>query len=165
MKRTIDEPFYQLSEAQILTLCCYLEARNQSEEGQIAVMQVIANRVKRGGWFMDSSLKRVGLSPWHCVVLKNALVGCKIKGMPCSKYVYQFSCFQEGDPNRAKGLKQCNNYTLDTSLAEKVIAGELEDTSKGALYYYAPQVCSPAWAKSMTETAVIGDHRFMKENQ
>jgi spore germination cell wall hydrolase CwlJ-like protein len=37
------------------------------------------------------------------------------------------------------------------------------NTTKGALLYYNPSICNPAWAKKCVQTVVIDKHRYMKE--
>lgn len=39
------------------------------------------------------------------------------------------------------------------------------DLTKGAVLYYNPKISNPAWAKKCVETAVVGNHRFMKEGK
>ena len=37
------------------------------------------------------------------------------------------------------------------------------DPTDGAIFYYNPHIANPGWAELYTETAVIGNHRFMIE--
>ena len=46
-----------------------------------------------------------------------------------------------------------------------VMTGELKDVTNGADHYYNYNISNPYWVGAMTETAVIGNHRFMKENR
>jgi spore germination cell wall hydrolase CwlJ-like protein len=46
-----------------------------------------------------------------------------------------------------------------------VMTGELRDVTNGADHYYNYNISNPYWVGAMTETAVIGNHRFMKENR
>lgn len=55
----------------------WAEARGEPLEGQIAVANVILNRARQGGWWGDDVVK------------------------VCRK-PKQFSCWNNGDPNRAK---------------------------------------------------------------
>ena len=111
------------------------EARGEGARGMQAVANVIMNRVKKGGWY-GASIKDVVLKP------------------------YQFSCWNEGDPNR----NLIENATMAQlgqaySIAEKVISGELPDITGGATNYHAKSV-NPYWAAKMTKTAAIGNHIF-----
>ena len=46
-----------------------------------------------------------------------------------------------------------------------VMTGELRDVTNGADHYYNYNISNPYWAPLMIETAVIGNHRFMKEKK
>jgi len=46
-----------------------------------------------------------------------------------------------------------------------VMSGELKDVTNGADHYYNYNIANPYWAGMMTETAIIGNHRFMKEDR
>ena len=35
------------------------------------------------------------------------------------------------------------------------------DPTDGATFYYNPHIANPGWAGKYTETAIIGNHRFM----
>ena len=113
----------------------YGEARGEGEKGMQAVANVIMNRVKKGGWY-GASIKDVCLKP------------------------YQFSCWNEGDPNREKILN-ATPAQLKTArrISEAVINGTLPDITGGATNYHAKSV-KPYWAASMTKTATIGSHIF-----
>ena len=113
------------------------EARGESLKGQQAVANVIMNRVKRGGWY-GATVEEVVLKP------------------------YQFSCWNDTDPNFAKlqNLKS-DDPQLATAkqIATKAYYGELDDITGGAVNYHAKSV-TPYWAKTMTQTATIGNHIF-----
>jgi N-acetylmuramoyl-L-alanine amidase len=158
MYRKEDEAFYTMLDARLLALLVHGEADNQEEEGKIGVMSVILNRVTKGGWFIDKGIDSVLERHLPSVILKNALV----KG----KFIYQFSCFQEGDPNRDRLLQLASKQKVDlqyVALAEKVLTGEIKDNVSGALYYYADYIKQPSWAKNMLVTKKIGVHIFLKE--
>ncbi|HEX8949622.1 MAG TPA: cell wall hydrolase [Dissulfurispiraceae bacterium] len=154
MYRTEDKPLYDLSPEEVLSLLGYGEARGEIEAGQIAVMWTVRNRVQAGGWFLDKGIVAAGLSPYHAACLKNA---------PVHKIVYQYSCFQDDDPNRLVLLRMAKeqNFPL-IELAKGVVGNMIEDPTHGACYYYNPKVCNPAWASSMDVTATIGHHIFGK---
>ena len=46
-----------------------------------------------------------------------------------------------------------------------VMTGELRDVTNGADHYYNYNISNPYWVGAMDETAVIGNHRFMKEKR
>lgn len=162
MTRSEDTSFYSLSDTELLAMLCYGEARGEEPRGQVSVMQVVKNRVEHGGWFLDSGILKAGYSKYHAVCLKNAFVS------KLGKYIYQFSCFQDGDPNRDILLALCSDIDMHSVLSRfpssKVIDGTLEDISKGATHYYSPSICgTPSWAKKMKVTAIIGHHIFCRE--
>ena len=89
----------------------WAEARGEPLDGQIAVANVILNRARQGGWWGDDV----------------AGVCCKPK---------QFSCWNDGDPNRAKldGLElQDMAFARAVSVSAAAWAGDMADTPPGAL--------------------------------
>lgn len=113
----------------------YGEARGESQNGQIAVANVVMNRVKKGGWY-GASVKDVVLKP------------------------YQFSCWNANDPNRSIILAATPAQLAgQLAIAKRAIAGNLPDITNGATNYHAKSV-TPYWAASMTKTATIGNHIF-----
>lgn len=133
VKKALDKT---VDQADYMARTIYGEARGEGKKGMQAVANVIMNRVKKGGWY-GASIKDVVLKP------------------------YQFSCWNEGDPNRtiiinasAAQLKQARE------IADKVIAGELPDITGGATHYYANTISAPYWTKSMKKVATVGSHYF-----
>ena len=117
----------------------YAEARGEGPLGMLAVWHVVANRAAR----RDTTRAEEIMRP------------------------LQFSWTRPSDPNYRAAL---NGYKADPvlwgicdaicSLAE---AGYTIDPTGGALNYYAPLLCSPAWGRGhekWRETAVIGRHVF-----
>lgn len=125
------------NEIDLLARTIWGEARGEGQTGMQAVANVIMNRVEKGGWY-GATVQDVVLKKW------------------------QFSTWNEGDPNRQKAL---DVTTADPSFwAAKKIAslaynGQLDDITGGAVNYHARSV-SPYWANTMTQTAVIGNHIF-----
>jgi spore germination cell wall hydrolase CwlJ-like protein len=37
------------------------------------------------------------------------------------------------------------------------------DPTDGAVFYYNPHIANPNWGRIYTETAMIGNHRFMRD--
>jgi len=144
----------KLSEIALLTLCIWGEARGENLMGKIAVGCVVRNRVINE----HSSYKEEILKP------------------------YQFSCFNEGDPNfikiyhiaeklvdlspedLEKKIKELNKvyYALyDCYLAASAVMQGIEDVTKGALYYFSKKSKIPYWAARLTITEIIGNHIFL----
>jgi spore germination cell wall hydrolase CwlJ-like protein len=115
----------------------WAEARGEPLEGQIAVANVILNRARQGGWWGDDVVK------------------------VCRK-PKQFSCWNKGDPNRAK----MNNLELQdrafaraVSVAAGACAGDMADTTGGATHYHTAAI-EPSWAAGHEPSARIGNHVF-----
>lgn len=116
------------------------EARGEGIRGMQAVANVITNRVNAGKWY-GRTYEEVVLKP------------------------YQFSCWNENDPNFSK-LKSVNdndvNFYNAKGLARLAYDGDLLDITGGATHYHRAG-STPYWAGSMQKTAVIGNHVFYKE--
>ncbi|WP_202949827.1 cell wall hydrolase [Reyranella massiliensis] len=124
------------------------EARGEPTEGQVAVAWVIRNRAARGRFAgrlfgQEGAVAFVCLQPW------------------------QFSCWNEGDPNRARLLAlrddQCRGQI---GTASNVLDGLVPDPTDGADRYHTiepppgAEAWPPDWASTMRETARFGGHVF-----
>ncbi len=118
------------------------EARGESDAGKIAVASVVRNRATAGllsGWPSD------------------------IAGV-CTQRL-QFSCWNSNDPNRPLLLSVTEadpTYARCLEIAAGVVSGTIPDNTGGATCYYNPAVVTPSWAASMTVTARIGNHLFLR---
>jgi N-acetylmuramoyl-L-alanine amidase len=124
------------------------EARGEPVDGQVAVAWVIRNRARRrtfagplaGRW---GAVARVCTAPW------------------------QFSCWNESDPNRRRleVLRQ-DEMRAQVEVARNVLEGLVEDATGGADHYHtivAPAWATawpPGWASQMRESARFGGHVF-----
>ena len=116
------------------------EARNQGDEGMIAVGNVIMNRVKAKSWYGDH-IKGVCLKAW------------------------QFSCWNENDPNREKILAldwSDNAFCKAVTLSYYFTKNKMDDNTNGATHYHTKTI-SPNWAEGKTPCAEIGDHLFYND--
>jgi len=143
--------FRELDDVRLLALVVYGEARGEPLAGKIAVASVVLNRLKKNGWF-GKTLKDVILKP------------------------FQFSCFNEDDPNRIKLLAIAQNWDMFYQkekalrecydIARKFLDPNditvLKDNTCGATHYKTKN-CKAAWADKMQLTAVIGNHEFYAE--
>lgn len=122
----------------IMARTIYGEARGEGWNGMVAVAYVILNRAALGGWWGDSIIS-VAQKPW------------------------QFSAWNEGDPNRAviENLKPGDSWIFDKAyeIAGLVIGGDIEDPTGGATNYHTLEI-TPAWADPSKQVAVIGNHIF-----
>ena len=107
----------------------------------IAVANVIVNRSKKPNRF-GSSIHHVCTRAW------------------------QFSCWNENDPNRAlissKTPGSSDLFDLCYEVAENVISGKWPDLTKGSDHYHAPMATLPAWAHGASPQVTIGHHKFYK---
>ena len=117
------------------------EARGEGVSGMNAVLNVIMNRVKKGGWY--------GLTPKEVCLKK-----------------YQFSCWLDSDPNKAKLLavdESDEDFATAKYLSTLAYNGELPDITKGATNYLNLATLGenvPSWTKDLKQTTTIGQHTF-----
>ncbi|MDE1901535.1 MAG: cell wall hydrolase [Alphaproteobacteria bacterium] len=115
------------------------EARGEGNMGMVAVACVIMNRVKHGGWWGNDVLS------------------------VCQK-PFQFSCWNENDPNREKLIAvdgTDTQFVEATAIAVRVSAGDYTDLTNGADSYYDRRMATPPiWAANLVPTASIGHHIF-----
>lgn len=116
------------------------EARGEGSTGMQAVLNVIMNRVKAGGWW--------GATPKEVCTKKS-----------------QFSVWNKTDPNYSKMLAVTTSnadFATAKSLAGLAYAGALPDITNGATNYLALGSLSkvPAWVNKMQVVASIGNHTF-----
>jgi spore germination cell wall hydrolase CwlJ-like protein len=73
---------------------------------------------------------------------------------------YQFSCWNRSDPNYKKlqSVDKSNLYFATAQrLAQRALAGALEDITHGATHYHAINI-KPYWATGRKPCAIIGKH-------
>lgn len=123
----------------------YGEARGESVRGREAVAAVVVNRVRharaRGGYWWGTTVEEVCRKP------------------------YQFSCWNESDPNRAVIAAADGDdpmFACCLRIARRAIAGSLRDPTEGATHYHAVGA-DPLWAVGRTPCARIGRHVFFKD--
>jgi N-acetylmuramoyl-L-alanine amidase len=131
----------------VLAQTIYGEARGEGWVGMAAVASVVMNRVryaenKAGGFWWGDSVITVCKKP------------------------YQFSAWNENDPNAAiiRDMAPGANATFDMAyeIAGAALAGTLDDPTGGADHYYNPDVVNPAWATTFDKVAEIGRHVFFR---
>ena len=134
-----------------LALNIYHEAKNQSMIGQVAVAQVVMNRV------MDDRYPNS-----VCEVVKQGPTRPSWKDpskrFPV-KHKCQFSWYCDGKsdkPREEKAWSKAKEY------ARIVLGGKISlDVTEGATHYHATYV-RPSWAKTKTRTARIESHIFYR---
>lgn len=137
-----------LDEAEIVALTAWGEARNQPILGIVGVLSVIRNRYLNGHW------------------------GATFKAV-CLAHL-QFSCWNEGDPNRAQMLAFAQILNAGQPmpydppllvcqlLANELVAGRIRSNVGDAMFYFAPaSTPTPTWALPPAKrVALIGSHVF-----
>ena len=124
----------------ILARTLWGEARGEGVVGMAAVAAVVRNRCAKGGWW-GSGIKGICLKP------------------------KQFSCWNEGDPNRERLPKLGDGdafFMAAKVVAELAVAGALADITAGATHYHASRV-KPSWARGRQPCCSIGNHLFYND--
>lgn len=122
----------------ILARTIYGEARGETAEGKIAVGRVIINRWKSGKWFAGKTIAETCQKPW------------------------QFSAWNENDPNRAKLLAATPEKLANSIRAAKAAeAGEGPEWLQGCTHYHTTAV-KPKWADGHKPVGQIGSHLFYR---
>ena len=86
----------------------------------------------------------------------------------------QYSCFNEGNPNRIK-LMDPESYDLNSfyeclDVARDILSGEVTDPTNGATHYFNPDHANPIWADKLERMGRIqtsdglSKHEFYREN-
>jgi spore germination cell wall hydrolase CwlJ-like protein len=135
-KKNLNTQFYK-AELECLALNNYFEARSESTAGQLAVANVVLNRVKHSSF--PNTI---------CAVVK--------QGSQKRLYRCQFSWWCDGlsdQPLERKAWKK--SRTLARLLLEK----KHLDITSGAMWYHANYV-NPYWRTSMNQGPTIGKHIF-----
>ncbi len=142
------QTFGHLTDAQLLALAIYGEARGETREGRIAVGSVILERRDAGGWFGEG-IKGVILKP------------------------YQFSCFLPGDPNFTT-LRQIaenwqtfyeNSTTMQKcfGIAAGLIGGGVPRDpviATAHCKHYCTIDAKPSWKAKMRLVGTVNRHEF-----
>ena len=119
----------------------YFEARGEPLLGQIAVNNVVMNRVNDPG-------KRFGNNP--CEVISQITINKR------KKKVCQFSWKCEGN----KKVKNQEKFLALKSLSYYTYFGAFQDVTEGAKFYHATYV-NPKW--NLQRVTKIGQHIFYRE--
>lgn len=130
-----------LDPVEVVARTLWGEARGEGLRGMQAVANVIANRVANPRWWGKD---------WISV---------------CRK-AYQFSCWNETDPNRQLLLnvdETDKRFAIAMRIARNAIDGRLPDLTKGSDHYYARSMRKPpTWAAGRDARARIGNHLFYR---
>lgn len=131
-----------------LALNAYFEARNQPLTGQIAVTQVVMNRVE-SEYFPDTACEVIYQGPtrpqWNNPDLDIPV-----------RHRCQFSWYCDGKSDEPKDQEA---WEMAVQVAWGVYHEQVQDLVDGSLWYHAYYV-TPGWVSQKSERARIGDHIF-----
>ena len=128
------------------------EARGQGQDGMELVAMVVMNRCAAAKAYCERTGKK-----------RHPLFG---DGSPASACLakWQFSCWNEGDPNRAIIENLNEGYAIfrqAINIAQDAVYRKLKDRTHGSLHYYAQSMKSPPkWAEGKTPAHVEARHLF-----
>ena len=130
-----------------MALNIYHEARNQSIVGQVAVAEVVMNRVEDSR-FPDTI----------CEVVKQAVTYKNTDKPVLHKCQFSWYC----DGQKDEPLYNRKEWWNAQEYASIVLSGTIAlDVTEGATHYHATYV-RPAWAKTKTRTTRIDRHIFYR---
>lgn len=125
------------------SLCIFREARN-SQPGMLAVAWVMFNRLQTGKW---------GKTMTDVVTAHLQFSSITALGDP-QTVVWPNSRLAPGDASA---------WQYAVLLPDLVgTAGQSQDPTSGACYYFADSISKPVWAASMLLTATIGNQEFFR---
>lgn len=126
------------SEHRCLAEAVYFEARSEPLEGQVAVAEVVLNRV-------DSQY-------WPDTICEVVYQGSERRN------ACQFSYACDGQPETINNAK---SWALSERVAELMMMGAPRRITGHATHYHADYV-SPRWARTMEKTTTVGRHIFFR---
>ena len=135
-----------------LALNVYHEAKNQSFIGQVAVAQVVMNRVKDNRYPNNI-----------CDVVKQGLTYKWKPSLPI-KNRCQFSWYCDGkndDVKNKRAYRESDKIAFLAIESYNAIKTKGLDITEGARYYHTYAV-SPRWSKTFPKVGRIGDHIFYR---
>ncbi|AKO97348.1 MAG: cell wall hydrolase [Marinovum algicola] len=118
----------------------YFEARGESIKGQVAVAEVILNRVESNKF-------------------PNTVCGVINQGTG-RKYACQFTYTCDG---RAETVGNPGAYARVAKIAKAMLSGLPHKLTGGATYYHTTAV-RPNWSRVFAHTTTIGVHKFYRED-
>jgi len=124
-----------------LAQAIYFEARSEARMGQLAVADVVINRVD-SRHYPDTICE---------VVFQGSerVTGCQ----------FSFTC--DGSMDNVRLDQSNRKWIASVNLAGSVLAGMRVPVSRNATHYHADYV-DPVWAENLLPTATIGTHKFYR---
>jgi Cell Wall Hydrolase len=135
----LTEDEFRKRELRCMATAIYFEARDEPIKGQIAVAQVIMNRIR---------------SPFY----PKTICGVVYQGER-NRHGCQFSFTCTGKTN---SVKEKPEWAISVKLAKQVIAGEVWVPEVGYATHYHATYVHPEWRHELDKVAQIGGHIFYK---
>lgn len=135
-----------ITAAGCLAMAIYFEARGEPEAGQIAVANVILNRVD------DRRYPNT-----VCEVVKQGPTYRWAPHLPV-RHRCQFSFYCDGKPEIIHDERA---YQKAMEISTGVLLGHIPDITEGSTHYHATHVL-PDWAETKTFTVRINNHIFYR---
>jgi hypothetical protein len=130
---------FEERERRCLAIAIYFEARGEPVRGQVAVGQVILNRVRSPNF-------------------PETVCGVVYQGQMQKGCQFSFTC--DGKTDIPRNDEQ---WTLAQDISRQIMAGELWLPEVGYSTFYHANYVSPYWAGSMSKIDKIGRHIFYKK--
>jgi spore germination cell wall hydrolase CwlJ-like protein len=135
----LTEDEFRVRELRCMATAIYFEARDEPIKGQIAVGQVIMNRIR---------------SPYY----PKTICGVVYEGERLRRGC-QFSFTCTGKKNRVNELKE---WAMSVKLAKQIISGEVWLPEVGYATHYHATYVKPPWRHELDRIVQIGAHIFYK---
>jgi len=155
-----------IKELYCLSTNIFFESRGEPLIGQIAVAQVVRNRVKNNN-FPDTYCKVITEGP-----IKESWKTRQHKYLKMDERIYypiknkcQFSWYCDGRSDKIKLYNKSSKDLWKTSIATSMLVYfNLDRTLIGnSLHYYAHKKVYPFWAKKVKNKIIIGNHTFVEK--
>tara|TARA_R100000808_G_scaffold7897_1_gene22683 strand:- start:7 stop:657 length:651 start_codon:yes stop_codon:yes gene_type:complete len=146
------ELFRRLEPARMMALVAMGEARGEGREGMKAVMHVINNRKKNGTF---------GSSIADVILQKNAFSAI----IPNLESEEAYSGKEYKNFNRMLQTQvKDKNFRTAYEDALKILSGDSQDNTNGAMYYYNPKIVDrPNYLQDRSPKVEIGNHIFFRD--
>lgn len=135
-----DDPVELVEEEHCLSQAVYFEARSEALEGQLAVAQVVLNRVQDRRY-------------------PDTICGVVFQGEH-RRHACQFSFACDGLPDRPRNAQA---WTIAKSISHIALNDYWNDVTSLSTHYHADYV-SPYWEDLLDEQVQVGRHIFYRDN-
>ncbi len=135
----LTEDEFRSRELRCMATAIYFEARDEPVRGQLAVAQVIMNRIR---------------SPFYPKTVCGVVYQGERNRTGCQ---FSFTC-----TGKHNAVKEKEEWSTAVKLAKQVIAGEVWIKEVGYATHYHATYVHPSWRRELDKVAQIGGHIFYK---